>query len=74
MVIEFNTIFSQVPEGLKALTTVRLGALRVPEGTILPIGDLSLGLDFSAFIGRQLDVDLDADTLIIKQIRPSSPT
>jgi len=67
--VNFNSIFEQRPDGtLTPRQRIRIGGVELGPGVIFSRGVAFGGVDFTQFIGRDLDIETDGDVLVIKGI------
>jgi len=65
----FDNVFIRNADGsVTTRTTIRVGGITVGANTILRQGQTIAGLDFTQFIGRQLQVEIENGVYVIKGI------
>lgn len=69
MRVPFNTVFTQHQNGeLEPRLRVRVGGVEFGPGVRFSRGVAFGGVDFTQFIGRDLEVETDSDVLVITGI------
>jgi hypothetical protein len=69
MRVSFNTIFIQHPNGtLEPKQRIRVGGIEFGSGVVFSRGVAFGGIDFTQFIGRDLEVETENEVLVIKGI------
>ncbi len=69
MRVPFNTIFIQHPDGtLEPRQRIRVGGVEFGPGVRFSRGVALGGIDFTQFIGRDLEVETENEVLVIKGI------
>lgn len=69
MRVSFNTVFTQHPNGeLEPRQRVRVGGVEFGPGVRFSKGVIIGGIDFTQFIGQDLEVETDESVLVIKGI------
>ena len=69
MRIPFDNVFIQHPDGtLEPRQRIRVGGVEFGPGVRFSRGVAFGGVDFTQFIGRDLEVETDGEVLIIKGI------
>lgn len=67
--LTFNSIFIQHPDGtLEPRQKIRVGGVTFGSGVKLSRGMALGGIDFTRFVGHDLEVETDNDILVIKAI------
>jgi hypothetical protein len=67
--INFDSIFDQRPDGtLTPRQRIRVGGVELGQGVTFRRGVAFGGIDFTQFIGHDLDIETDGDVLVIKGI------
>lgn len=65
----FDNVFVVNADGsVTARSTIRVGGITIGSGTVLRPGQTIAGLDFTQFVGRQLEVEIEGGTFVIKGI------
>lgn len=69
MRIPFNNVFIQHPNGtLEPRQRIRVGGIEFGPGVKFSRGVSFGGIDFTQFVGRDLEVETNNDVLVIKGI------
>lgn len=69
MKVPFSTVFIQHPNGeLEPRQRVRVGGVEFGPGVRFSRGVAIGGIDFTQFVGQDLEVETDGDILVIKGI------
>ncbi|MFH0814492.1 MAG: hypothetical protein V1902_00140 [Candidatus Falkowbacteria bacterium] len=67
--INFDSVFERRADGtLIPRQRIRVGGIELGLGVVFRRGVAFGGIDFTQFIGRELDVETDGDILVIKGI------
>lgn len=67
--IAFNSVFIQHPDNsLEPRQRIRVGGVEFSPGVRFTKGIAFSGVDFTQFIGRDLEIETDADVIVIKGI------
>lgn len=67
--INFNAVFLRSPDGsLEPRQRIRVGGVEFGPGVRFTRGVALGGVDFTLFVGRDLEVETDRDVLVVKGI------
>lgn len=67
--VPFSSVFRSNTDGsIEPTQQIRVGGLVLTPGTILRPGQLIAGIDFTQYVGRDFEIDVDGSNLVIKGI------
>jgi len=65
----FDNVFTVNDDGsVTTRATIRVGGITIREGARLLQGQTIAGIDFTQFVGRRLEVEIDGSTYVVKGI------
>lgn len=67
--VTFNSVFTESPDGrLRPNQRIRVGGIEMGPGVSFSKGVAFGGVDFTQFVGHDLEVETDGPVLVIKGI------